>query len=423
MMEEKPILKLRRYEENTRVNDLGIAICHSHSEFMSAACTKLWYYKYYKCYSDSGFKSSLVYGVLFHLVIEEVINNISKIDSKPSRCSFFLDLLKDASNKVYDEMSDNCEGNQLLELEEELDSCRDRIVNIIDGWIPFWMDIIKDYDVIATEKVLIKPIMDLEGNQLTANVVVDAFYDGDNNDIVMIQRDGVNNGSGTAMMEVPVYKIGTVDVILQNKTTKGLYILDHKTSGSPSSYSNRLKFDLQLQSYAALLRYEITHGSMQEYKDCKINGVWWDISHSNTPSIPKRLASGKLSTAKKAAPYWQYLDAIKEYDLDIADYKDHIQYLEDLRFKYINLVTDIVTKDQMDIIDKEDFVQAARINKIRSELQSLDDEADADGIVYRWPQCQMYNSCSFSSPCLANTPYNIILNRQVPQFSWLVNKQ
>lgn len=422
-MKDDPILMIRRYERNKRINSLGIAICHTHSEFMSSACTKLWYYKYYKCYSDSGFKASLVYGVLFHIVIEEVINNISKVSFKPSRCQYFLDLLKDSSNKVYDEMSENCEGNQLLELEEELDSCKDRIVNIIDGWYSFWIDIVKDYDVLATEKVLIKPILDSEGKQLTTDVAVNAFYDAGNRDIVMIQKDSCDAGSDTVMMEVPVYKIGTVDVILQHKETKGLYILDHKTSGSPSSYSSRLKFDLQLQSYAALLRYEITHGSMQEYKDCKIDGIWWDISHSNTPSLPKRLASGKLSTAKRAAPYWQYLDAIEEYKLDLSDYKDHIEYLKDVSFKYVSLVTDIVTKDQMDIIDKEDFVQAAQINKMRSELQSLESDTDADKIVYRWPQCQIYNSCSFSSPCLANTPYNIILNRQVPQFSWLVSKQ
>ena len=111
-MEDKPILKLRRYENEERVNNLGIAVCHSHSEFMSSACTKLWYYKYYKCYSDSGFKSSLVYGVLFHLVIEEVINNFSEIGSKPSICPSFLDILKDSSNKVYDELSEIVTGKQ-----------------------------------------------------------------------------------------------------------------------------------------------------------------------------------------------------------------------------------------------------------------------------------------------------------------------
>ncbi len=422
-MLENAILKYKRYEDNKRVQDLGIAIVHTHSEFMGSACTKLWYYNYYKAYNTEGFRASLVYGSLFHLVIEEVINNRVLIDSEPSTNKYFLDILKTKKKELTDKISMNLNDQDFSLFDEEIDSCEQRIINVIDEWIKVWdEDILSRFNVIATEKVLIKPIKNIDGEQYKTSVIVDVLYDEDNKDIVMIQSDSAFTENKTALMDVPVYKIGTADVILQEKSSGHLYIMDHKTTGSVSSYKSRLKFDLQLQSYCNLLNYEINFGSMQEYKDCRVAGVIWDISSSKTPPIAKRLISGKLSTAKKSYPYWQYIKAIKEHNLNIEDYKEHINYLQDMSWKYVSIEEDVFSYEQLARIDHEDLIYSDRINSMREKLQRITHEDHADAIVARFPQCQAYNSCSFMSPCLANTPYSVILNEQAPVFSWLVIK-
>ncbi len=163
-MLENAILKYKRYEDNKRVQDLGIAIVHTHSEFMGSACTKLWYYNYYKAYNTEGFRASLVYGSLFHLVIEEVINNRVLIDSEPSTNKYFLDILKTKKKELTDKISMNLNDQDFSLFDEEIDSCEQRIINVIDEWIKVWdEDILSRFNVIATEKVLIKPIKNSDG--------------------------------------------------------------------------------------------------------------------------------------------------------------------------------------------------------------------------------------------------------------------
>ena len=421
-MEVKPILLYRRYEDYNRIKSLGISIVHSYSEFMSSACTKFWYYKYFKCYQEKGFKKSLVYGSLFHLVVENIIVDVSRFDPEISTSQTFLDILKDKANELEEEFYNKCDGNyEIMALEEEIESCKERILNVIDGWFDLWMkNIHSRFNIVAVEKELIKPIFQEDGTQYTTSVVVQTLYDEENSDIVMIQSDDAFSGENTVIMNVPVYKIGKADVILQERSTGDLYILDHKTSGSPNMYKSKLKFDMQLQSYANLLRYEIEEGSMTEFKGCNIAGFIWDISHSKTPSPPKLLASGKLSTAKRAAPYWQYKKSIIQNNLNLEEYETHLEYLMTEAYKYVQMHEAPCSMDQIIQSAQEDLIYADRINSMRERLQRVSDVAHTSSIVARYPQCQSYNSCQFSAPCLANTPYNVILNEQAPMFSWLV---
>ena len=414
-------LQLERYDESDRIKKLGMVMPFSNTERSSFGCPRLWTLDYVQNYKTEEKSDALMYGVIWHCLLEKILLDVKQTD-KLINCNDVAAFL----NEHLTPTIENCylSSGDASFLEEamsfgKIEEIEQRVINALPGWVLSWQEVIKRFKVLEVELTLAAPVVDYNGEIKKFPVYV--VEDGDT-----VRPARIGEGNKDNRKEIPYYKIGKIDCLLEERTTGDLWICDHKTSSSPSSYENSLTYDLQLPSYASLLDYEINDGELQQYKGKEITGVMYDICHSKISSIPKLLKSGKLSTAKNAGiTSWIFEDAIEHYGLGKSQYKDHIEYLKNnvdtkkfmQRYYYVN-------EQDIERCASEDFGVASAMNRKRSQLAMTEEDSklEFDEIAYRYPVCQKYGNCKFSSICLADNHPSVIMDHKSDKINWLRNK-
>ena len=416
------ILELKRYEDSERIQKLGMVVPFSNTERTSFGCPRLWAFDHVQNYATEEKSDALMYGVIWHSLLEQILIGVKESDSLPTKdaLSHFLnENLTPIIENAYLSSGDASLLDEAIQFGKVEDIER-RIMNAIPGWILSWKDIIKRFKVLEIELTVAAPVVTVEGE-----IAKFSTFIVDEGDHLRLARIGEYGKSKSA--ELPYYKIGKIDCLLEERSTGELWICDHKTSSSPASYENSITYDLQLPSYASLLDWEINDGWLQKYKGKEITGIIYDICHSKIPSIPKLLKSGKLSTAKNSGvPSWIFEDAIEHYGLGKSQYKDHLEFLRNnvdtkkfmQRYYYIN-------EQDIDRCASEDFGIASAMNRKRNELVLTEEDSklDFDAVAYRYPICQKYGSCKFSSICLADNHPKVIIEEKSTKIRWLNQNQ
>lgn len=135
--------------------------------------------------------------------------------------------------------------------------------------------------------------------------------------------------------------VGVIDLVLRNKTTGRIMLLDYKFKSVPMTYED-LFLDEQLKIYAKLYASE-------KWED--INNI--DVGYVNIPKAelnkPKILKNGSLSKDKTQNTTKQlYLETIKELGLNESDYLD---ILKDLEHKeYITIINSSANEDNIKVV-------------------------------------------------------------------------
>lgn len=412
------ILKFNRYDEFERVKSLGMVMPFTNTDRMNFGCPRLWAYNNIQNYVVGDKAEALSYGVIWHSLLEKILIEVKELDEMitEERLNEIVEndlsliiqefFLKEGSEDSY---------NQQLQF-GKIDELEQRIKNAITGWWLSWCEFLKRFKVLAVEVPVCAPVIEPDGSvaKFPTYVVNAGEY---------FRPSRIGELEKSKLLNLSWVKLGKIDVLVEERCSGDLWICDHKTSSSPSLYENNIPFDVQLPSYASLLDYEKNWGSLTHLKDRKISGVIYDISNSKVKGIPELLKSGKLSKAKNAAtPSWIYKKALEKYGLPLSQYKDHIEYLENnadpkknfQRYYYL-------TEEDIDRCTDEDYgIALAMSNKRRSLVEISEDSfVDFNSIAYRYPACQKYGNCTFSTFCLANNQPSVIDLENDDSIKWM----
>lgn len=113
---------------------------------------------------------------------------------------------------------------------------------------------------------------------------------------------------------------GTIDLLVEDEDGK-LWIADHKTTANLDIYDKNSDMDRQISRYWY---------AIERYLDVKIEGFIYNIILKDYPVPPKVLKSGQLSKDKsQKTTKDMYLDAIRLNKLNIDDYADFLQFLDE----------------------------------------------------------------------------------------------
>ena len=415
------ILKFNRYEDFGRIKSLGMVMPFTNTDRMNFGCPRLWSYNNIQNYVVNEKSEALSYGVIWHGLLEKILLEVKDKDQMvpKDRLNEILDnelgliiqdfYLKEGNAEAYEQQ---IQFGTVQEIE-------DRIRNAVTGWWMSWKDFLKRFKVLEVELPVCAPVISPDGEiaKFPTYIV----------DVGEYSRPArVGELPMSKLVPMSWVKLGKIDVLVEERCSGDLWICDHKTSASPSSYENNIPFDVQLPSYASLLDYEINFGSLTHLKDKKISGVIYDISHSKIKGVPDLLKSGKLSKAKNAGtPSWIYQEAIEKYELPLSQYKDHLEYLKlnadpkknFQRYYYL-------TEEDIDRCTDEDYgITSAMSSKRRSLVEISEDSfVDFNSIAYRYPACQKYGNCTFSTFCLANNQPSVIDLDREDTIRWLTSE-
>lgn len=113
---------------------------------------------------------------------------------------------------------------------------------------------------------------------------------------------------------------GTIDLLIEDEDGK-LWIADHKTTANLDIYDKNSDMDRQISRYWY---------AIERYLDVKIEGFIYNIILKDYPVPPKVLKSGQLSKDKSQKTTKEmYLDAIRLNKLNMDDYADFLQFLDE----------------------------------------------------------------------------------------------
>lgn len=440
----KTTIKISRYDYED-LNNLGFIRPITNSEIQQIACNRSYTFEYIECIKSENINENFAYGSCWHSLLEHILNKVKKTDKMPKLESIKNFIFEKSQELIIDEYfsSQPVEEYDSSVIQEMKLSILDRMYHSIDGWYDNWIkNIHSEYKVIDVEKALYYPITH-EGETLVQEISLAKeeyedrieyrhTYTGEiahylkHNESPYKKQDSLS--FEIIKKSMPFYKIGKADVILLHRERKDLWILDHKTTRSVSSYDLKTNFNLQLIGYCSLLRDMVDKGLYSEYGEVQVGGIIWDLCASDISSskIPKKLKSGGISkTTSKATPYWLYEKAIKDYSLDLEKYQETLDYMKSMSEKFFLVKVEGVSNAEMDRVKVEDFVYASRVNGIRKfiSLTDFDKDMDWDLRSSRFTICNSFGSCKYSKKCFANIRPNDIYNLSREQkISWTTTK-
>lgn len=432
------ILNMDRYDYK-EVKSLGLALTFTNSELMSFTCKRKYAYNYVDCIEKDFFSQAMFYGTSWHYFCELFLLQVKDNDKIPNKEVIEEIIEIEVANFVRTELDKFSQVDKEEVFEIVLKNIRLGSI----GWIKKWKEEVHTkYKVLDVEKVVVKPIITKDGKILTCEmpIIHEHFEDcqlarlplvgeiknglDKNTNIILGDKETYNRiGSSVENKELSVFKVGKIDCVLLDRSSNTIWVLDHKTSKSTLSYANKMAFDLQLQSYSALLQWNIENGMYSEYKrdgeDLVIGGVIWDIVSSKFNS-PSYNTDGSLKKVRRGyITHALALEILSSpiYENSKDEYEDYLQVLEDRDNSNYFLIEEFITGTDIDRSNAEDLVRTKQAIQFKKECYSLDtaDTIDTDMLLVRQPICQLYNFCEHSNICMPNIgfkdPTMLIYNR------------
>ena len=419
----KLLTQLNRYTESERLLEIGAAWTLTNTEFNALGCSRLYSLDYVEQLIPRERKGALTFGIAWHRVLETILKDSINDDSLPDEDMVYEACLSLMETSLYNERDT---FDPFTDASSVMADMCDRAERGIRGWYRNWVTSIQPrFKVVSVELSVAAPIRDQSGCIFAPEMLVL-----EEEDILRPLRIGEMlscEKKDLHRVRFPYWRMGKIDVVLEERDTGALFILDHKTTGSPNSYSRKLRFDMQLIGYAALLRWEIENNpKYNQWKGKEIRGVIWDLCNSNPPKEPQPLKSGKLSTAmSRAAPSWLYEKAIKTHGLELSDYAD---FIEELKYRvdgnHFVIEEMSLSNQDLDRADRESFAAANKITELKKALWSVDrsERYALDYVAPRYPLCQRWGNCKFSEGCLSNASVDDHLSDRGNKLFWKILK-
>lgn len=434
---------MSRYDYKS-IQKLEPSIVFTNSEMMAMACNKKYGYSYIENLETDYFSYALFYGVSWHYLCEQALLIMKETDTIVT-----YQQLEDILNvQVCEFMRTYLDDFEDIDKEENFEKAYENIKLGMYGWIRKWeKEIHPFYKVVDVEKELIKPILDENGDKLEFEV---DFVKEEYNDFSvlrfpligeikeqmvsrLIKYEDFTNESAISCSfitkNIPAYRVGKLDCILLDREHNSLWILDHKTSGQPSSYAKKMTFDLQLYTYSSLLDNAIKNGEYKHLGDVFIGGIIWDIAHSkyNKPSFDK---NGALKQVKRGYITLALAEKIlkePKYEFVTDEYDDYLKVLEDRDSSYYIIQKEIISDRNIKRINNEDISNTKKLVSLQSAAHRIDRESsiENDVVLPRYPVCLTYNSCSYFTQCVSEWKFEhtdmIDLQRKAKKY-WIITE-
>jgi len=437
-------LHLKRYEYPEMIKK-GLIFPVSYSEIKTLPCSRKYSFKYIEGFSSNSYSRPLTFGISWHYVCEQILIKTIKTDQIMDNkeindvCDKYLVhfLEGELKNKYF------YEG---VTIKGEIESIVTQIKLGIIGWAKNWSENIHPrYKVIAVELALGMPIscdgkvlrkkmtfvkhefkdceilrlpvsgeLDKNGKSFSKDNYVPEIQMGDK-----ISTESLKNTC--ISKQIKFFKVGKLDCLLQSRETGGLWILDHKTSGSPKGYKTKMQFNLQLHNYCSLVRYAIKEGRFSDLNSDNliVEGVMWDIASSKYN--PMQFDSdGKLKKLKRPIPPYHIVKEYVEKNKLEDSYSDYLDLLEEKNLDKYFLVEEMISEEDMDRCELEDYcyVQEMIIKRKKAEIVNLRSPSDLSVKIPRFTICETYNFCQFYINCFANTAMHKIQYKREANMFW-----
>ena len=150
---------------------------------------------------------------------------------------------------------------------------------------------------------------------------------------------------------------GTIDLIYRD-TEGRLWFADHKTTTSIEKYEKNAILDRQINRYWwAIQQLAKGNGIIMGDKNILLDnpyGFMYNIIYKDYPVPPKVLKSGGLSKDKsQKTTYEMYKKAIKDLQLNEADYTEILEHLSSFPFKFFSRVEVFRNQQEIDCTMEE----------------------------------------------------------------------
>ena len=150
---------------------------------------------------------------------------------------------------------------------------------------------------------------------------------------------------------------GTIDLIYRD-TEGRLWFADHKTTTSIEKYEKNAILDRQINRYWwAIQQLAKGNGIIMGDKNILLDnpyGFMYNIIYKDYPVPPKVLKSGGLSKDKsQKTTYEMYKKAIKDLQLNEADYTEILEHLSSYPFKFFSRVEVFRNQQEIDCTMEE----------------------------------------------------------------------
>ncbi len=178
----------------------------------------------------------------------------------------------------------------------------------------------------------------------------------------------------------PVVYQGRIDLIVKDKSTGLLWILDHKTAAQFGESVAHLDLDQQCGSY---------YWACRRMLGIDVHGVIYSEHRKKVPvDMPQILKNGNLSKNKQQdVTYESYLEAIHKLGQDPEDYADFLEHLKSKpKQEYFRRNTIARTDGELAILERHILDEAIDIL--------------SDPKIYPTPSQWNCRGCAFQTPCL-----------------------
>lgn len=390
------------------LSDVGRAIVITNSERNAAACPLRHWYRYVlgldlppREVTAAGF------GTGFHSVMETLFQNAKETESVPEWA-----VASEAIEKVVAEwgdlISDSYNPQQYAE-----DAARLR--GVVDAWwrrfnIGRFLD---EFEIVDVERAFVAPIRNpATGATLRASMKIVEDED-DSGRFLRLARPGEQDWR---RVQWPWLFAGRIDLVVANRRTGVLWLLDHKTTTRTAGLASTLSVDPQAPSYAWLV---------EQQTGSRVAGFMWNIVDSSAPGEPRILKSGKLSVASnQKVPSWkvrEWLEA-RERDGGVEPSESEREFVEQQERavdpRWCQIEQHGIGREEVAIAGVEIHATALRLAELYRN--GLTDDRTALATTHpRVPVCRAAGAfCSYRGPCSADGPLARSAFETRPSRSW-----
>ena len=392
------------------------AMAFTNSEVGTTNCKLKWWFSYGNRFG-SGQNSAMYFGSQMHEVLEDIfdwwrLNDTAYLPEylweKPSCNPFDLNgsgTKPGVLKRILQEMEEQGAGEHV----DDIEAFVSRLYDCAYGYLRTYGTILKDYKVIGVELPTAMPVRNTKtGKQFYSLVPIAETPDG---------WGLALPGQKYKEVRLPWFKVGRLDCIVMEKRTGDLWVWEFKTSKSAQTYGKNLALDTQLPGYALSLQAALNTKDYRSLfpKECSgvVRGYIWDVLGSNEHKVPRRLKSGKLSTAAQKVPSWVWHSILETEQADRHKYtQEEWEKLLAMPDEAARHVDPFLYHREWDVFNDVDLARyeselhskARLISQMRRALVRSGNTAWDKGVAGnfdRTPICRMPGGyCNYTSLCM-----------------------
>ena len=372
----------------------------TNSERGDSNCQRKWWYGNAVGINSERTTDALRFGSEVHEILELIYLYYHKHQREMEKG--YVDSFLEESFKKWDN-SYFCGDQESYGLgTEEIEKEKTRLRRAIHGYIRKYDKETANMRIVGVETPIAAPILDPYTKKVFQSTVPVIWDERLNRYRVAVHTD---NKKLIVKRRLKWYQICKLDAIAE--VDGKLWVVEHKTTKTPKTFSDKLYLDTQLPGYVRALR-TVSDAGLLGSRKLEVGGYIYDVISSQMQNEPKILASGKLSLAKnQRIPSWIFKKKIKEHGFEMSDPKilDFYLSLVDNVAPYLYMREwGYVTRHDTNMYSIELFSVARQLAENRKNQTNVRTIYDVALNFPRNPICRKPGGfCAYTQICSADT--------------------